>query len=210
MYIAIEGPAAAGKSTLRDQLLARARDDGTPITHIGQFSWLSLQATRTLVALRAGQPGIPETTAIGAIIADLTLHTRYTITPALRHGHVVADRLVLSSACLLALLYGKPVDRYLDRLARTVDVLPDLTIEITTPPEINRDRLQQRATANRFADNPDNAVQLSTLYSHAGQRWAQITRLPIWRRALATPAAAERTATDVLNCLHNNIIGAHT
>ncbi|MFE9575329.1 hypothetical protein ACFYO1_03000 [Nocardia sp. NPDC006044] len=209
MFIALEGPAAAGKTTLRDHILTRAEQDSVPVTHIGQFSWLSLEATRTVVALRAGHTGVTEATAIGAITADLTLHTKHSIAPALCDGHVLADRLLLSSACLLALVYGQPVERYLDQLAGAVAALPDLTIALTTPPAINRDRLQHRRTANRFGDSPETAAQLSLLHTRAGRHWAQITGRPIWRRNLATPTATEQTSAEVLDYLRTHTIGAH-
>ncbi|MEU2135218.1 hypothetical protein [Streptomyces sp. NPDC018352] len=56
MLLALEGIAGASKSTLRDRLLADAHSAHIALGHIGQFSWLSLKATRTLIGLRAGHP----------------------------------------------------------------------------------------------------------------------------------------------------------
>jgi len=101
--IVILGPSGSGKSTVRDRLLIAAGNAGVPLAHIGQYSWLSLAATRTIIGLRAGNAPSDETDAVAAVTTDLRLHPRHNIRLAHMHAHVVADRLLLSTACLLAL-----------------------------------------------------------------------------------------------------------
>ncbi|MEV4868588.1 hypothetical protein [Streptomyces syringium] len=73
MLLALEGIAGAGKSTLRDRLLADAHGAHIALGHIGQFSWLSLPATRTLIGLRAGRPAADSDQALAAAHRDLLM-----------------------------------------------------------------------------------------------------------------------------------------
>ncbi|MGF6889394.1 thymidylate kinase [Nocardia sp. GP40] len=202
MLIALEGAAGTGKSTLRDRLLTRAADHGLSVTHLGQFSWLSLPATRTLVALRAGRAGIDENTATTAVLDDLVLHARHNLDPAAGVRPVVTDRLILSSACLLALNYARPVEQYVTTLTRASRVRPDLTVLLTTPPEICQQRLAARPAAHRVGDSPDAALELHRLYQHAGQAWQHTTNRQLWHRALLTPRDTERVCEEIFACCH--------
>ncbi|MFD5494614.1 hypothetical protein ACFWH4_17320 [Streptomyces sp. NPDC127091] len=187
MLLALEGIAGAGKSTLRDRLLAEAHAEGIPLGHVGQFSWLSHSATRTLVRLRAGHAGDPEE-AIEATRRDLALHARFNIAPALSDGPVLADRLTLSTACLLALLQRQPVDKYVEHLAEQTRARPQLTVLLTTDPGTCHARVAQRATARRFTEHPEAAVQLADLYVDAASAWKKTTGLPVLEHPCATPA----------------------
>ncbi|MFB6822663.1 hypothetical protein ACFCXA_13845 [Streptomyces virginiae] len=187
MLLALEGIAGAGKSTLRDRLLAGAHTEGIPLSHIGQFSWLSHPATRTLICLRAGQAGDSDE-AIEAACRDLALHSRFNLTPALAQGPVLADRLTLSTACLLALIHRQPVDEYVERLAGQEQSRPQLTVMLTTAPDICHTRIARRATARRFTEHPEAAARLTELYRDAADAWPKITGLPVLDHPCATPA----------------------
>ncbi|MET7712307.1 hypothetical protein [Streptomyces sp. NPDC005407] len=200
MLLALEGIAGAGKSTLRDRLLADAHTEGIPLNHIGQFSWLSHPATRTLVRLRAGHVGDPDE-AIGAACRDLALHSRFNLTPALTQGPVLADRLTLSTACLLALLHQQPVDEYVNRLAEDERARPKLTVLLSTEPDICHARITRRATARRFTEQPDSATRLADLYLQAGDVWTKITGLPVLHHPCTTRADLDTLATACMDHL---------
>jgi thymidylate kinase len=201
MLIAIEGLAGSGKSSLRDHLLGQAHNAGVKLTHVGQFSWLSLHATRTIIGLRAGHNGVSETEAVTAVLADLRLHARHTIALARTSGHVVADRLLLSSACLLSLIYGTDPKAYLERLAAVDHARPEMTILLTTPPGLCTTRLQQRATARRFGEQPETANRLAALYQLAADAWDEITGLATIRGPSASSSDAERLSGAALDSL---------
>ncbi|MEV0963700.1 hypothetical protein AB0J25_14090 [Streptomyces sp. NPDC049910] len=184
MLLALEGIAGAGKSTLRDRLLADASAEH-PLSHIGQFSWLSLSATRTLVRLRAGHPTHPED-AVQAACRDLALHSRFNLTPALAQGPVIADRFTLSTACLLALLHRRPVSAYVERLAAEERARPQLTVLLTTEPDLCHTRVTQRATGRRFTEQPTVAARLADLYLEAAAAWTKTTGLPVMHHPCAT------------------------
>ncbi|MFG1793976.1 hypothetical protein [Nocardia sp. NPDC049149] len=201
MLIALEGIAASGKSTLRNQILDRAQARSLTMTHLGQFSWLSLRSTRSLVALRTGRGAVAEDDALGAVLDDLALHMQNNLAPAARLGDVIADRLVLSTACMLATAYQRSVGGYVNTLIRHTGIRPDLTILVTTAPELCQQRLAQRRAASRPTDNPDSAVVLDELYQQAASESERCTGTPLWRRELNAPEDAVRTADEVLNRL---------
>jgi thymidylate kinase len=188
MLLALEGLAGAGKSTLRERLLSAASAEGMPLSHIGQFSWLSLPATRTLIALRAGRatPGVRE--ALAAAHLDLELHTRHNIAPALARGPVIADRLTLSTAALLALVHGGRVEDYVGHLANVSAAQPDLTVLLTTPPSVCLERLASRKTERRFGEAQCTAAGLAKLFDQAASAWTSATGRPVLRHPCAKPA----------------------
>ncbi|MFI9327723.1 hypothetical protein ACIGZJ_09260 [Kitasatospora sp. NPDC052868] len=201
MLVALEGLPGAGKSTLRDCLLAEARPRGIPLDHTGQFSWLSLAATRTLVRLRAGHSAADPDEAVEAACWDLTLHTRFNLTPALAGGSVIADRLSLSTACLLALVHQRPVAEYVERLAEQQRARPQLTVLLTTDPGLCQARLADRETAPRFTDRPEAATRLADLYPQAATAWSRCTGLEVWQRPCTIKADLDQLAADCLNHL---------
>jgi len=198
MLVALEGLAGAGKSTLRDRILADAHPVGISLNHIGQFSWLSHSATRTLVRLRAGHPAHNSEDALEAACQDLILHARFNFAPALVQGSVLADRFSLSTACLLTLVHQHPVAGYIERLAELRRARPDLTILLTTDPGLCQDRIARRETARRFTEHPDTANLLADLYRQATTAWTARTGLPVWERPCATKADLDELAADCL------------
>lgn len=201
MLLAIEGIAGAGKSTVRDRVLAAAADENIAVAHIGQFSWLSLDATRTIIELRAGRPAPDLRDATRAVRLDLELHARHNLIPALSRGSVIADRLILSTACLLALLYQEAVDDFVQQLADATPACPQLTVLLTTPPSVCESRLGHRTTARRFGEDPATATQLADLYQRAATIWTQTTRLPVLRYPCTIEHDVDRVATDCLDYL---------
>ncbi|WP_323185664.1 AAA family ATPase [Kitasatospora sp. NBC_01287] len=204
MLMALEGLPGAGKSTLRDRLLADAGTQGIPLDHTGQFSWLSLAATRTLVRLRAGAPADDPEEAVEAACWDLTLHARFNLTPALSQGPVLADRLSLSTACLLALVHQRPVAEYVKRLAEQQRARPELTVLLTTDPALCQARLAGRETAPRFTDRPEATTRLADLYPQAATAWTRCTGLEVWQRPCTTKADLDQLAADSLAHLNGS------
>jgi dTMP kinase len=171
MLLAIEGIAGSGKTTLRDRLLADAARVGLPVTHTGQFSWLSPSATRVLVRLRQGKPAAGPRDAETAARHDLELHYRYNISPALTGHAVIADRFILSTASVIALIHGVSAAQIAARLA-TAGRAPDTTVVLTTPAWICRQRLATRPGTGRFTDQPGTAERLQQLLAEAAAGWA--------------------------------------
>ncbi|TDC45090.1 hypothetical protein E1258_30760 [Micromonospora sp. KC207] len=201
MLLALEGLAGAGKSTLRDRILATAACEGIHLGHIGQFSWLSLEATRSIIGLRAGRPATSGPRAMAAIRRDLELHARHNLTPALSLGPVVADRLTLSTACLLALLHDRPVAHYVQQLAEVTAARADLIVLLTTEPELCHTRLSKRPTTRRFGEDRATAARYADLYEHAANAWTEATGLPVLRHPCATEPDLDLLAAACLDRL---------
>lgn len=203
MLLALEGIAGSGKSTLRDRLLAATAADDRALGHIGQFSWLSLPATRTIIGLRAGRPAATAEHAVAAARLDLELHARHNLAPALSLGPVVADRLTLSTACLLALLHDRPVTDYVKQLADVKAAKAELTVLLTTAPELCHTRLSHRATARRFGEDPPTAARLTDLYEQAATAWTDATGLPVLRHPCTNEPDLDLLTAACLDRLRN-------
>lgn len=186
MLLAIEGIAGSGKSTLRDRILESSAHDGVRVGHVGQFSWLSLPASRTIIGLRAGRRAATAEQAVRAVRHDLELHVRYNLALALSTGPVIADRLTLSTACLVALVHDQPVPPYVRHLAEVTAARAELTVLLTTDPGLCHTRLSSRATGRRFGEDPQTAARLAGLYDQAAIAWTYATGLPVLRHACAT------------------------
>ncbi|GAA2837028.1 hypothetical protein ACFQ0M_16575 [Kitasatospora aburaviensis] len=205
MLLALEGIAGAGKSTLRDRLLLDAHADGIVLSHTGQFSWLAPTATRTLIRLRAGHPADSTDEASEAACWDLALHARFNLTPALTLGPVIADRLILSTVALLALLHQQPVRTLVGRLAEQSTAWPQLTVLLTTPPETCNTRIAARATARRFAEDLGTSHRLADLYEQAANAWTETTGLPVLRHSCATTQDLNHLASACLEWLRMSV-----
>jgi len=205
VLLAIEGIAGAGKSTVRDQLLAAASAEHIPVGHIGQFSWLSLAATRIIIALRAGQTPVSEDAALAAVHQDLLLHARYNLAAAHSAGHVIADRLTLSSACLLALLYNHTVERYLRPLAAVTAARPEVTLLLTTPISVCTERLRSRQTVGRFGEAPEAAARFAELYEQGADAWVRLTDQVVLRRPSSQPHDTYLLVADGLAKLRQTV-----
>ncbi len=199
MLLALEGIAGAGKSTLRDRILADAHTQDIAVTHTGQFSWLAPKATDTLIRLRAGIPAASPDEAVEAACWDLSLHARHILRPALATGHLLADRLTLSTACLLALLHDRPVHAYVRSLTEQVDAWPHRTLLLTTPTGTCAARISTRSTAPRFTENPETAHRLADLYDQAADAWTQITERPVLRHPCTTSEDLDFLTETCLN-----------
>ncbi|OKI50972.1 AAA family ATPase [Micromonospora sp. CB01531] len=186
MLLALEGIAGAGKTTLRDRILATAAREDIRLGHIGQFSWLSLEATRSIIGLRAGRPATDGMRAMAAVRGDLELHARHNLAPALSLGPVIADRLILSTACLIALLHDRPVAHYVEQLAQIRTSRADLTVLLTTEAELCHSRLSHRPTSRRFGEDRSTADRFADLYEQAANAWTEATGLPVLRHPCTT------------------------
>ncbi|MET8253110.1 hypothetical protein [Micromonospora sp. NPDC005197] len=204
MLLALEGIAGAGKSTLRDRILANAACEDVHLGHIGQFSWLSLEATRSIISLRAGRPAANGVRILAAVRHDLELHARHNLVPALSLGPVIADRLTLSTACLIALLHDRPVAHYVQQLAEVTAARADLIVLLTTEPALCHARLSRRPTTRRFGEDRQTAARYADLYEQAVNAWTEATGLPVLRHPCATKTDLDRLAATCLDRLRHS------
>lgn len=136
VFITIEGPDGAGKSSQADRLVARLRAGGRAVTQVREPGGTPLaEAVRVLVNGPADHDPWSSALLFNAARAQLV---RRVIGPALARGEVViGDRHADSTLAYQG--YGSGLDldglRRLDAFA-TGDVAPDLTILLDLPVEV--------------------------------------------------------------------------
>jgi thymidylate kinase len=198
VLLALEGIAGAGKSTVRDSVLAAALRHASPTVHLGQFAWLDPRATRVLIDLRAGRR---EADDLNAANRDLVLHAQHNLAPARAAGHVIADRWTISTACLLALVNRRPTSYYLKRLATVDAARPDAVVLLTTPLHICLARLWKRDSRRRFTEEPAVAERLAGLYDDAAEAWTRLTGQAVARFTCRTPDDLDLITSECLALL---------
>ncbi|WP_055477678.1 dTMP kinase [Sphaerimonospora mesophila] len=153
LFVALDGPGGAGKSTLARMLANHLADAGYPVL-----------ATREPSDGPLGQIARHQTegftgTALACLVAaDRYHHLAAEIQPALAAGRlVVCDRYVPSSY-VLQTRDGVPLDyvRQLNALA----LRPCLAVLVTADPAILEDRLRQRGVHSRFEHDGSSATEV--------------------------------------------------
>ncbi|TQN33542.1 thymidylate kinase [Haloactinospora alba] len=148
LFVAIDGPGAAGKSTLLRNLTSRLTGTGVPVLSTtepsrGEIGQLARSRTREHTGM-----------ALACLVgADRYHHLETEIRPAVGAGKVVlCDRYTLSSLVLQAGIDGVP-----ESVVRCINAHadpPDLQIVLTAPPDVLRERLAVRGSHGRFEDDP--------------------------------------------------------
>lgn len=161
VFVAIDGPGAAGKSTLLRNLTARLAGAGVPVLPTTEPSHAPLgEFARNHTAEYRGM-------ALACLIgADRYHHLETEILPAVEAGKVVlCDRYTLSSLVLQSGVDGVPesVVRCINAYAEP----PNLQIVLTAPVEVLCERLRTRGSHGRFEDDPTLSEREVELYRKA-------------------------------------------
>lgn len=157
MFVVVEGPEGAGKSTLSRGLAARFRAEGRPVLTVRQPGGTPVAEAARRIALKSPHELSPVTELFLFLAARADLVERV-IRPALEAGEVVlVDRFDLSTRAYQVAGRGLPeaqVDAAI-RLA-TGGLAPDLTIVLDVPVEVGRDRQRKAGkTQDRFEREAD-------------------------------------------------------
>src|SRR2546422_6141094 len=150
LFIVVEGPEGAGKSTLVRWLAARLRADGRRVVAVRQPGGTPVAEAARKLALRFPHAVAPaaELFLFLAARADLVHHV---VRPALEEGQVVvADRFDLSTIAYQVAGGGLPSAEVAQaiRLA-TGGLVPDVTLVLDVPVELGRER---QRTARKVQD----------------------------------------------------------
>lgn len=161
VFVAVDGPGSAGKSTLLRNLTARLTDAEVPVLSTTEPSRSEVgQLARSRTHEYKGM-------ALACLVgADRYHHLETEIRPAIDAGKVVlCDRYTLSSLVLQTGIDGvpEPVVRCINALADP----PDLQIILTAPSDVLRERLDMRGSHGRFEDDPTLPVREIELYRGA-------------------------------------------
>ncbi|MBI1966669.1 MAG: dTMP kinase [Gemmatimonadetes bacterium] len=157
VFIVLEGPEGAGKSTLVRWLSARLLADGRPATTVREPGGTPVAEAARKVALKS-KHDMSLTSELFLILAARADLVDRVIRPALEAGDVVlADRFGLSTLCYQVAGRGLPraeVEAAL-RLA-TGGLEPALTLVLDVPVEVGRERQRRaRKEQDRFERQDD-------------------------------------------------------
>ena len=207
LFIVVEGPEGAGKSTLVRSLAARLLADGRQVVTVREPGGTPVAEAARKVALKFPHAMAPaaELFLFLAARADLVHHV---IQPALDAGQVVlADRFELSTLAYQVAGGGLPAEAVAqaNRLA-TAGLVPDITLVLDVPVDVGRERQRAaRKVQDRF-ERQDDAFHRRVLEAYRTALGPGVVHVDAtqskkavldaaWREVLAVTALSTRGAS---------------
>lgn len=159
LFISLDGPGGAGKSTLVAELADQLRALGRTVHTTAEPS-----ASPLGMFTRSHADQIDGRALACLVAADRYQHLTDEIRPRLAEGDVLCDR-YLGSSLVLQQIDGVPGDFILD-LNQDID-LPDAAVILTADPDTILARIAARGAHHRFERSPDMAARELDLYGKA-------------------------------------------
>lgn len=197
LFITLEGPEGAGKSTNRDYLAERLRAEGIEVLLTREPGGTPLAERIREVLLAPGDEQMNPDTELLLVFAARAQHLAEVIRPALARGAVViCDRFTDSTYAYQGGGRGLSVERIASLEAFVQgDLRPDLTLLFDLPIEVGMARASARGRLDRFE------LEGSTFFNAVRSAFLQRAKAEPARYSLldaAQPLAQVQQAIDAL------------
>jgi dTMP kinase len=165
VFVSIDGPGGAGKTTLVEHLARWLTDQGHGVHATTEPSHATLgQIARHRTDTYHGH-------ALACLVAaDRYQHLASEIRPELAAGKIVLCDRYIASSYVLQRLDGVPIG-FIEAINTDADV-PDLAVILTADPVATADRIAHRGAHTRFETDPDLHRREADLYRDASVRLA--------------------------------------
>ncbi|MFC3997436.1 dTMP kinase [Nocardiopsis sediminis] len=198
VFVAVDGPGGAGKSTLVRNLDQRLTAAGIPVLATTEPSHSPLGK------FARHHTGDYQGMALACLVgADRYHHLETEVRPAVAAGRVVlCDRYTLSTVVLQA-----GIDDVPEQFVRCINAdaePPDLQIVLTAPSRVLRERLAVRGSHGRFEDDPtvpDREVELYRKAAAASERAGVPTMVADTSQGLASIESLLSRLTSIIGGL---------
>ena len=202
LFIVVEGPEGAGKSTLVRWLAARLRADGRRVVAVRQPGGTPVAEAARKLALQFPHAVAPaaELFLFLAARADLVHHV---VRPALEEGQVVvADRFDLSTIAYQVAGGGLPSAEVAQaiRLA-TGGLVPDVALVLDVPVELGRERQRTARKVQDRIERQDDAFHARVREAYRRAQGPGVVHIDasLSRKAVQEAAWREVTAAAALS-----------